>query len=75
MKKAKVEKPISKNIVDYFQQLNPIYKKQPEKAEPYSYDNPDELLISDNPDANIFAEEQINRIKNVIYPCNSWWYW
>ena len=65
MKKAKVEKPISKNIVDYFQQLNPIYEKQPEKAEPYSYDNPDELLISDNPDANIFAEEQINRIKHL----------
>ena len=65
MKKAKVEKPISKNIVDYFQQLNPIYEKQPEKAEPYSYDSPDQLLISDNPDANIFAEEQINRIKHL----------
>ena len=63
MKKAKVEKPISKDIVDYFQQLNPIYEKQPEKAEPYSYDNPDELLISDNQDAKSFAEELINRIK------------
>ena len=34
-----------------------------EKAETFPYDNPDELLISDNQDAMIYAEKQINTIK------------
>ena len=65
MKKAKVEKATSKNIEDYFQQLNPIYEKQPEKyqqanlmyekAEPFSYEEPDELLTSDNPECYDFC--------------------
>jgi len=75
MKKAKVEKATSKNIKDLFQQTNPMYEKQPEtfqqakpmyeKAEPFSYDNPDQLLINDNQDAMIFADEQINKIKQL----------
>ena len=75
MKKAKIEKATSKNIEDYFQQLNPIYEKQPEtfeqaeptyvKAEPLSYDDPEQLLINDNPNAVMFAQEQIDRIKKL----------
>ena len=68
-----VENPTSKNLEDYFQQLNPlVYEKEQEKyqqanpmyekAEPFPYDYPDELLISDNPDAMIYAEKQINTI-------------
>ena len=69
LKKAKVEKATTKKIEDYFEQFNPLYQKEQqanpmyEKAETFPYDYPDELLISDNQDAMIYAEKQINTIK------------
>ena len=53
---------------DYFEQFNPLYEKEQqanpmyEKAETFPYDYHDELLISDNQDAMIHAENQINTI-------------